>query len=124
MKTSLRILGIILIGLFLGFTVGCGQDDDNVEPEEAGNYTLVSATILGFKLEAPEYIRGKLHLNNGSSWTIVLNDEKYVGDDWDPVTNILYDNSDRIPYTYDEGILHLTLTDEDNTEVHLVWEKD
>lgn len=121
MKMSLRILGIILVGLFAIFTVGCGQDED-VEPEEAGTYTLVSTTLLGITLHAPEFVTGELNLNSGSNWTMDLDDEKYGGDSWDPVANILYSGSDRIPYTFDGDTLRFTIRDDD-AEIDFVWRK-
>lgn len=114
------LCAVIIIGI-----TGCGRDDDNTEPEEAGSYTLVSVTTLGVTLHAPETITGSLQLNNGNFWSMELDDdEPYIGDDWDPAANILYDGFNEIPYSFDGDTLTFTLSDSDDDEIVLVWKKD
>ena len=146
MKTSLRILGILLLGLFAISTVGCERKEDPpptpitpVEPpappshEEklAGEYELTRAetkfddgTIVGFE---PPLAQGSLILVNGGSYYLEFSIEgsgerNNRGDKWSATaTTITFGES--VSYTLQGTTLTLTEERDDGLVLIMHWKK-
>ena len=144
MKTSLRILGILLLGLFAISTVGCERKEDPPPPpitpveqpapashEEklAGEYELIrlenneNGVIEVY--EPPTFEGNMILVHGGSMYTIYIDEgdeHTYRSDAWSATTTTITYDEKSVSYTLQGKILTIT-GEHDDVIVTEKWKK-